>query len=113
MSRSHRGTGWLRFVKIEKDCKNFKSLNLFIILRKVPIKITENLDPLTLLTDNATVATWQNENLPSDRMSTENATILTNCERWPLMIDPQLQGIKWIKTREGEELRVVRLGQKG
>lgn len=29
------------------------------------------------------------------------------------MIDPQLQGIKWIKTREGEELRVVRLGQKG
>ena len=59
------------------------------------------------------MATWQNENLPSDRMSTENATILTNCERWPLMIDPQLQGIKWIKTREGEELRVVRLGQKG
>lgn len=80
---------------------------------QVPIKITENLDPLTLLTDNATVAQWNNENLPSDRMSTENATILTNCERWPLMIDPQLQGVKWIKTREGEELRVVRLGQKG
>lgn len=100
-------------MKIENDYINFKLLNLFIFLRKVPIKITENLDPLTLLTDNATVATWQNENLPSDRMSTENATILTNCERWPLMIDPQLQGVKWIKTREGEELRVVRLGQKG
>jgi len=111
--RSRSETGWLRFVDVEKDYKNFKLLNLFIILHKVPIKITENLDPLTLLTDNATVATWQNENLPSDRMSTENATILTNCERWPLMIDPQLQGIKWIKTREGEELRVVRLGQKG
>ena len=80
---------------------------------KVPIKITEGLDPLSLLTDNATIAQWNNENLPSDRMSTENATILTNCERWPLMIDPQLQGVKWIKTREGEELRVVRLGQKG
>ena len=87
--------------------------NLLIIFHKVPIKITENLDPLTLLTDNATIAQWNNENLPSDRMSTENATILTNCERWPLMIDPQLQGVKWIKTREGEELRVVRLGQKG
>lgn len=85
---------------------------VFLILQ-VPIKITENLDPLTLLTDNATIAQWNNENLPSDRMSTENATILTNCERWPLMIDPQLQGVKWIKTREGEELRVVRLGQKG
>lgn len=91
---------------------NFDLFSL-IFLFQVPIKITEGLDPLTLLTDNATIAGWNNENLPSDRMSTENATILTNCERWPLMIDPQLQGVKWIKTREGEELRVVRLGQKG
>ena len=30
--------------------------------------------------------------LPSDNMSTENATILTNSVKWPLMIDPQLQG---------------------
>ena len=46
-------------------------------------------------------------------MSTENATILTTCERWPLMIDPQLQGIKWIKQRYGERMKVIRLGQKG
>ena len=46
-------------------------------------------------------------------MSVENATILVNAERWPLMIDPQLQGIKWIKTREAEQLKVVRLGGKG
>lgn len=92
----------------------FEKVTKFVfIIFQVPINITEDLDPLTLLTDNATVAQWNNENLPSDRMSTENATILTNCERWPLMIDPQLQGVKWIKTREGEELRVVRLGQKG
>lgn len=44
-----------------------------------------------MLTDDAQIATWNNEGLPSDRMSTENATILCNCERWPLMIDPQLQ----------------------
>ena len=39
------------------------------------------------------IAQWNNDNLPSDRMSTENATILLNAERWPLMIDPQLQGL--------------------
>ena len=39
--------------------------------------------------------------------------ILTNAERWPLMIDPQLQGVKWIKTREGAGMKIVRLGQKG
>lgn len=78
-----------------------------------PIPVLEGLDPLSLLTDDAQVAEWNNEGLPSDRMSTENATILTNCERWPLMIDPQLQGIKWIKTKFGNNLKVIRLGQKG
>ncbi|CAM4557085.1 unnamed protein product [Lepidochelys kempii] len=80
---------------------------------KVPIPVTPSLDPLTMLTDDADIAAWQNEGLPADRMSTENATILTNCERWPLMVDPQLQGIKWIKTKYGEDLRVIRIGQKG
>ena len=51
-----------------------------------------------MLIDDADIAGWNNENLPSDRMSIENATILLNSDRWPLMIDPQLQGIKWIKT---------------
>ncbi|XP_069510616.1 dynein axonemal heavy chain 9 [Ambystoma mexicanum] len=80
---------------------------------KVPIPVTPALDPLTMLTDDADIAAWQNEGLPADRMSTENATILSNCERWPLMVDPQLQGIKWIKNRYGENLRVIRIGQRG
>ncbi|NXI37002.1 DYH9 protein, partial [Galbula dea] len=80
---------------------------------QVPIPITPCLDPLSMLTDDAEVAGWQNEGLPADRMSTENATILSRCERWPLLVDPQLQGIKWIKAKHGEGLRVTRLGQKG
>ncbi|XP_068161051.1 dynein axonemal heavy chain 9 [Antennarius striatus] len=80
---------------------------------KVPIPVTPDLDPLTMLTDDADIAVWQNEGLPADRMSTENATILTSCQRWPLMVDPQLQGIKWIKTKYGDGLRVIRIGQRG
>ncbi|XP_004592923.2 dynein axonemal heavy chain 17 [Ochotona princeps] len=79
---------------------------------KVPIPITKGLDPLSLLTDDADVATWNNQGLPSDRMSTENATILCNTERWPLIVDAQLQGIKWIKNKYGSELKAIRLGQK-
>uniref|UniRef100_G3TNR2 Dynein axonemal heavy chain 17 n=1 Tax=Loxodonta africana TaxID=9785 RepID=G3TNR2_LOXAF len=79
---------------------------------KVPIPITKGLDPLTLLTDDADVATWNNQGLPSDRMSTENATILCNTERWPLIVDAQLQGVKWIKNKYGSELKAIRLGQK-
>ncbi|XP_068439704.1 dynein axonemal heavy chain 9 isoform X3 [Clinocottus analis] len=80
---------------------------------EVPIPVTPDLDPLTMLTDDADIAAWQNEGLPADRMSTENATILTSCQRWPLMVDPQLQGVKWIKARHGDGLRVIRMGQRG
>ena len=67
---------------------------------------------LSLLTDDAIIAQWNNEGLPSDAMSIENATILTHSIKWPLMIDPQLQGIKWIKNQCGKSLNVIRLGQK-
>lgn len=80
---------------------------------QVPVPLTPSLDPLRMLTEDADMATWQNEGLPVDRMSMENATILVNCERWPLMVDPQLQGIKWIKNKYGEDLRVTQIGQKG
>lgn len=55
------------------------------------VPITEGLDVLTLLTNDTQIAKWNNEGLPNDRMSTENATILTNSDRWPLMIDPQVK----------------------
>uniref|UniRef100_A0AAY4DSH0 Dynein, axonemal, heavy polypeptide 9 like n=1 Tax=Denticeps clupeoides TaxID=299321 RepID=A0AAY4DSH0_9TELE len=85
----------------------------FLRSQKVPVPMTEGLDPVCMLTDDATIAKWNNEGLPGDKMSTQNATILTNCERWPLLIDPQLQGIKWIKNHYGNNLRVISLGQKG
>ncbi|XP_039379215.1 dynein heavy chain 11, axonemal isoform X8 [Mauremys reevesii] len=85
----------------------------FLKSQKVPIPITEGLNLIAMLTDGATIAAWNNKGLPGDRMSTENATILTHCERWPLMIDPQQQGIKWIKNKYGTDLKVIRLGQKG
>jgi len=75
--------------------------------------MSETVDPLAILTDDAEIAQWNNFGLPNDRMSSENATILMNSQRWPLMIDPQLQGIKWIKNMYGSKLKVIRLGQKG
>ena len=48
--------------------------------------------------------------MPSDRVSTENGAILTNSDRYSLIIDPQLQGITWLKEREkASNLQVTRL----
>lgn len=83
-------------------------------LQELEIPMTEGLDPtMDVLSSEAEVASWNNEGLPSDRVSTENGAILTNCMRWPLMIDPQLQGIKWIRTREEKNnLKVIQTTQK-
>lgn len=77
------------------------------------LPLSSDLDPLDLLTGSADVAKWNNEGLPTDRVSLENATMVVNCKRWPLIIDPQLQGVTWVKRREGSALRIVRLGQRG
>lgn len=69
----------------------------FIRVIEPTIPITEGLDPLSLLTDDTQIAKWNNEGLPNDRMSTENATILSNSDRWPLMIDPQVLRYREIK----------------
>jgi dynein heavy chain, axonemal len=56
------------------------------------------------------VAQWVKEGLPRDPTSVQNGTILNNSERWPLIMDPQLQGIVWIKEREAKKgLKVVRM----
>ena len=74
------------------------------------IPLTANVDPLNILTNDSLIAVWQNEGLPSDRISIENGAIISNCNRWPLLIDPQLQGIRWLKKHE--ELRTEKEGRK-
>lgn len=70
-------------------------------------------DPLSLLVDDALVASWIRQGLPSDPTSVQNGTILVNSERWPLMMDPQLQGVLWIKERESKNGLQVIPGEEG
>jgi len=68
-------------------------------LSKTTIPYKDNIDPLTELVDNATIAEWSNQGLPDDRFSKENASIIEKCKRWPLIIDPQLQASKYLKSK--------------
>jgi len=80
-------------------------------LKAKEIPSSDTIDPLFLLSDIAQQAGWANEGLPTDRLSVENAAIITSCARWPLIIDPQLQGITWIKHRESANgAKIITLG---
>ncbi|TMW60768.1 hypothetical protein Poli38472_000810 [Pythium oligandrum] len=59
------------------------------------------------LADPTDVRAWNAHGLPRDALSTENGVITTRGKRWPLMIDPQGQANKWIKSMEGSKLEVV------
>jgi dynein heavy chain len=77
------------------------------------IPMGEAVDPLKVMVDASEVAGWASEGLPNDPVSVENGTIVTRCTRYPVMIDPQLQGIAWIKERESKRnLQVTRLTAK-
>ena len=80
-----------------------------LINRQIPL--TEGVDPLAVLATDSDFARWKNEGLAADRISLENGAIVTQCSRWPLMIDPQLQGVKWIKGRV-KSLKTIQLSQK-
>lgn len=74
--------------------------------------MSETVDPLLMLTDEGRTAKMLSEGLPADRISIENGSIINACKRWPLIIDPQLQGIKWLRRKEEPNgLKVVQLTQ--
>ncbi|XP_033642613.1 dynein heavy chain 3, axonemal-like [Asterias rubens] len=62
------------------------------------------------LGDPVKIRDWQLAGLPVDNFSTDNALIVTNANRWPLMIDPQGQANKWVKNMEKpNKLQVIKL----
>lgn len=62
---------------------NFKK---YIIDGKIPFSKTIN--PVKMLADEACVAVWNKQGLPTDPVSIENGTILCNSDRYPLVVDP-------------------------
>jgi len=62
----------------------------------------------TFLSDPAIIRNWNIHGLPNDDFSTDNGIIISRGSRWPLVIDPQCQALKWIKNMEAEnDLKVI------
>ncbi len=77
--------------------------------REIPASADYSL--VNTLTEPVHVREWMMTGLPSDAVSIDNAILVTRGERWPLVIDPQEQAKRWIKSMESSNrLAVTRMG---
>jgi dynein heavy chain len=86
------------FNKTFRDKLMQKDFAADIMERKLPV--TKNLDVSNMLTDSATTGEWNLQGLPTDELSIQNGILTTRASRYPIMVDPQGQGLTWIRNKE-------------
>ncbi|KAK3261161.1 hypothetical protein CYMTET_29916, partial [Cymbomonas tetramitiformis] len=76
--------------------------------RKIPC--TSGFALTSVLGEPVQIRGWTIDGLPNDGFSIDNAIIMSKGRRWPLMIDPQGQGNKWVKNMEKRHsLEIIKL----
>lgn len=82
------------------------------ICTNLEVICTKDYELAPILGDSVMIRSWIIFGLPTDLFSIDNAIIVTNSRRWPLMIDPQGQANKWVKNMEKDNnIHVIRLTQ--
>eukprot|EP01063_Lacrimia_lanifica_P018008 TRINITY_DN2498_c0_g1_i2.p1 TRINITY_DN2498_c0_g1~~TRINITY_DN2498_c0_g1_i2.p1 ORF type:complete len:1214 (+),score=616.18 TRINITY_DN2498_c0_g1_i2:88-3642(+) len=85
---------------------------------KLKIPVTENISVVKFLTTDSQITDWQIEGLPSDDHSVQNAIMITSnlsnvkTGKFPLIIDPQGQGLKWLRSKYANEVKVSQFSDK-
>ncbi|ESN95105.1 hypothetical protein HELRODRAFT_102708 [Helobdella robusta] len=80
------------------------------VCQKHDISVSSNFSLSLTLGDPVVIQSWNIAGLPNDPFSIDNAVIIANSTKWPLMIDPQGQANYWTKNMEKEnKLQVIRL----
>jgi dynein heavy chain len=74
------------------------------------VPCSDNVSLAATLGDSVLIRDWNIQGLPTDAMSVDNGIIVFNARRWPLMIDPQGQANRWVRSMENEHgLNIIKL----
>lgn len=81
-------------------CRQRVTADFLLLCSQLDIAHTASFSLNTILGEPVKVREWLLAGLPNDSLSIDNAIVVANARRWPLMIDPQGQANKWIKNLE-------------
>ena len=77
------------------------------------VPVTKGLEVSHFLVEESERGEWTLQGLPTDELSVQNGLMVARATRYPVLVDPQGQGLTWLKRREeGHGLRVTSLGDK-
>jgi hypothetical protein len=80
--------------------RNYLLLEWKQLLAEAHIPFSPTYSLATVLGDNVKIRSWNLMGLLHDSQSVENALIVTEGSRWPLIVDPQGLASKWIRALE-------------
>lgn len=94
------GSSFISYIGVFDSFFRAKIMEKWIsIINSQEISITKDINLVNTLVSEDKVLKMKGEGLPSDPFSIENSVIITQCSRYPLIIDPQMQAITWLKNR--------------
>ncbi|XP_050730386.1 dynein axonemal heavy chain 7-like [Eriocheir sinensis] len=69
-------------------------------VREAGLEVSEGFSLVGTLTPALHTRAWGLEGLPTDSFSLQNATIIKHTNKWPLLVDPDEVGSRWIQQHE-------------
>ena len=69
-------------------------------IEELELNKSEVFDLQVVLGNTFEIRSWNNMGLPSDSISVVNGLLVKYASQYPLLIDPQLQGSRWLKNKE-------------
>eukprot|EP00929_Paragymnodinium_shiwhaense_P087549 TRINITY_DN476_c0_g6_i1.p1 TRINITY_DN476_c0_g6~~TRINITY_DN476_c0_g6_i1.p1 ORF type:complete len:3651 (-),score=1240.57 TRINITY_DN476_c0_g6_i1:538-10725(-) len=73
--------------------------------KKLQVPCSEKVQVVEFLVDQTVIGEWNMEGLPNDDLSVQNGIMVTSSSRYPLMVDPQGQALRWIRSREHNRIK--------
>ncbi|KAJ1489262.1 dynein heavy chain and region D6 of dynein motor-domain-containing protein, partial [Baffinella frigidus] len=66
------------------------------------VAFSKDLSLIEMLTNDSVRGEWNLQGLPTDDLSVQNGILTTRASRYPIMVDPQGQGLTWTRAKEAQ-----------